>query len=365
MSRPRRVLIVGWDGATWDVADPLIAAGRLPHLAALRARGFGIELRSTIPPVTPAAWTAMATGLSPGGSGVLSFRHLDLRRPSAYAPRLASSEDLRGRTLYEHAAGRGLGVLLLAHPMTWPPFDLQGGVLLSGWPRPETAEPPIRPVEAGLGLRPWGEGSTRPAVAGRTRAGLRDPEAAADELDGRTMRAALHLLRARPEPLAFVGLQGPDHVAHRAFGTEALRRTYERCDRWLGELIAVAGPDAAVFVVSDHGFGPAPRARVHLGRALREAGLLGLRAGAAGPDPLGAAARGWRGRLPPGLWKRTRDRLPGPLRRWGYERAHGLHEVAPDLTAVVRVPLYEGFEGHPLRKDYPKEREQPLVPYRK
>jgi NADH-quinone oxidoreductase subunit C len=27
--------------------------------------------------------------------------------------------------------------------------------------------------------------------------------------------------------------------------------------------------------------------------------------------------------------------------------------------------LYEGFVGHPLRKDYPKHQEQPLVPYRK
>jgi NADH-quinone oxidoreductase subunit C len=26
--------------------------------------------------------------------------------------------------------------------------------------------------------------------------------------------------------------------------------------------------------------------------------------------------------------------------------------------------LYEGFVGHPLRKDYPKQQEQPLVPYR-
>jgi NADH-quinone oxidoreductase subunit C len=33
----------------------------------------------------------------------------------------------------------------------------------------------------------------------------------------------------------------------------------------------------------------------------------------------------------------------------------------PDLRPIL---LYEGFAGHPLRKDYPKEREQPLVPYR-
>jgi len=33
-----------------------------------------------------------------------------------------------------------------------------------------------------------------------------------------------------------------------------------------------------------------------------------------------------------------------------------------DLRPVL---LYEGFVGHPLRKDYPKLQEQPLVEYRK
>ena len=38
-------------------------------------------------------------------------------------------------------------------------------------------------------------------------------------------------------------------------------------------------------------------------------------------------------------------------------RFRGNHDLRPIL-------LYEGFVGHPLRKDYPKQLEQPLVPYR-
>jgi len=44
---------------------------------------------------------------------------------------------------------------------------------------------------------------------------------------------------------------------------------------------------------------------------------------------------------------------------------HDMYGIRFDGNADLRpILLYEGFEGHPLRKDYPKEREQPLVPYR-
>ena len=44
---------------------------------------------------------------------------------------------------------------------------------------------------------------------------------------------------------------------------------------------------------------------------------------------------------------------------------HDMYGVGFRGNADLRpILLYEGFVGHPLRKDYPKEREQPLVPYR-
>jgi len=55
-----------------------------------------------------------------------------------------------------------------------------------------------------------------------------------------------------------------------------------------------------------------------------------------------------------------------------YGSAHFMERECHDMYGIVfrgnadlrPLLLYEGFVGHPLRKDYPKEREQPLVPYR-
>lgn len=44
---------------------------------------------------------------------------------------------------------------------------------------------------------------------------------------------------------------------------------------------------------------------------------------------------------------------------------HDMYGIVFEGNADLRpILLYEGFVGHPLRKDYPKDREQPLVPYR-
>jgi NADH-quinone oxidoreductase subunit C len=44
---------------------------------------------------------------------------------------------------------------------------------------------------------------------------------------------------------------------------------------------------------------------------------------------------------------------------------HDMYGIVFRGNADLRpILLYEGFVGHPLRKDYGKMQEQPLVPYR-
>src|SRR5690349_14336597 len=67
------LLIVGWDGACFEVSEPLRAAGRMPALDALLARGRSLRVRSTVPAVTFPAWTSFLTGTSPDRHGITDF----------------------------------------------------------------------------------------------------------------------------------------------------------------------------------------------------------------------------------------------------------------------------------------------------
>jgi Tfp pilus assembly protein PilF len=69
----RRVLVIGVDGADWDILQPLIDAGDVPHFARLQREGAWGNLRSIMPLLSPLIWTTLATGLPPEQHGVLDF----------------------------------------------------------------------------------------------------------------------------------------------------------------------------------------------------------------------------------------------------------------------------------------------------
>ncbi|MFQ6053764.1 MAG: alkaline phosphatase family protein, partial [Candidatus Bathyarchaeia archaeon] len=73
----RRVLLLGLDGATFDIIEPMARSGRLPNLARLISEGSSGVLESTLPPVTLPAWVSMVTGKNPGKLGVFDLLSRD------------------------------------------------------------------------------------------------------------------------------------------------------------------------------------------------------------------------------------------------------------------------------------------------
>jgi predicted AlkP superfamily phosphohydrolase/phosphomutase len=78
MVRPfRRFLVLGLDGGTFDLLDPLMTAGELPFLKSLVHRGVRAPLRSVYPAKTIPAWYSFATGKDPGELGIFGFTEPD------------------------------------------------------------------------------------------------------------------------------------------------------------------------------------------------------------------------------------------------------------------------------------------------
>ena len=69
----RKTFLIGLDGASFNVLDPLMEEGIMPFLKKFISTGCRGELTSVTPPLTPPAWTSLTTGCQPGTHGVLDF----------------------------------------------------------------------------------------------------------------------------------------------------------------------------------------------------------------------------------------------------------------------------------------------------
>ncbi len=144
MSRPRepgpRVIVLGADGLDADLTRRYLAAGELPCLARLAARGGWGPLRTTNPAESPVAWASFATGLNPGKHGIYDFLQRDPRTyglqvgPLAVRPRRDGTgweaiNRRQGDTLWALASAAGRSCALLRVPGTCPPEPVKGRML--------------------------------------------------------------------------------------------------------------------------------------------------------------------------------------------------------------------------------------------
>lgn len=297
-----RTLVVGFDGADWDVLRPLVAAGRMPHLAAwLReARSAGAPLPSTTPAMSFPAWSSFATGLAPGRHGVFDFTQ---KLDGAWRLRFVNATDRCGASLWGRVAAAGDAFLCLGVPATFPAESLADGhgLLVPGFDAPistgsdaRAASDPARYARIARRAGPWmapdlDEGARSDGWHERAAATLL---ARVDRKTGFALEALRQLREDGREPaLAVVVFSESDTVAHHFWRDHdprsprhdpaaslarrgALAAVYERLDAAAGALRAAFGDDAACVLLSDHGQGGASRRVVHLNRRLAECGLL-------------------------------------------------------------------------------------------
>ena len=91
-SRIKRFIVIGMDGMDPILAEQFMAEGKLPNLAQMQKQGCFKPLATTIPPISPVAWSSFQTGSNPGKHNIFDFLTIN---PRTYQPML-SSTDIRG-----------------------------------------------------------------------------------------------------------------------------------------------------------------------------------------------------------------------------------------------------------------------------
>ncbi len=342
-----RALLIGLDGATWEVIEALGA--RLPNLVRLREEGLWSRLDSTTPPMTLPAWSSVLTGCRPGTHGIYDFTE---RAPGTYALSFLDARSRRVPTLHRLLSDAGHRVASIAVPTTFPPEPVDG-LVIAGFDSPvatraearhcapASAWPALQRRFGGLRFADFPERGLGPGWHARARDSLLREIARKEAL-------CLHLIEREDWELfmvvfgesdtashhfwMFYDPNSPRHPAGAAFADAgrlagALADIYVRLDAAVGRLSRHA---PLVGVVSDHGFGGANDTAIYLNRFLEHLGWLRYRPGRSGDtlgDHLHAVALSVPGmerlvrRVPSGMLSRAETRARyGPI-EFGSTRA--------------------------------------------
>lgn len=354
-----KLLVVGLDGGTFDVIDPLIAQGRLPNLARVRTEGTAGVLRSVIPPRSAPAWITFMTGWNPGRHGVLDFWERDWRSYSSPTEGLVTTDRFAGRTFWDYACAAGRRVGIVTVPVTYPAWPISGfmlsGYLLSPGMDEHSAYPPDLAERFGTRLlfpEAYRKGATREAVMREGPRMIRYRGQVAAELQSEYHNELLVVVLAPTDKAQhdFWRYREPDCPPDlkERYG-DVIDHHYEACDAVIGNLWEQMGAkETNVVIVSDHGGGPYPRRCLQTNYVLHKHGLLAIHETQNDQQTLD--------------WLRTiqfklRGDLLHRLKTWGqrlmptqtwralHERYHGITAIDWGQTLCYRVPLQVPVEG--------------------
>ena len=269
----QKILIIGLDGATWDLLRPWALEGKLPVIRKLMNEGSWGYLESTFPPITSPAWISFATGKNPGKLGIYGLMK---KVGSSYEFQGIKSTSHNEDTLWEILSRNGLFSGIVNIPGTYPPKPLNG-FLVGGVFVPHTQSEYTYPKELKNKLNQIVSGYKISILAKyllQTWGIKRFLEELYDVI-GKQQKAIKYLLKNERWDLFAFNLLGGDWMQHflwkymdkthvsydkglgQKYGQEILKY-YQKIDLFIKELSDIVKEkcgDFNIFIMSDHGFG--------------------------------------------------------------------------------------------------------------
>lgn len=293
----RRVLLVGWDGATFDLIRPFVAQGKLPNVARLIAEGVHGPLTTTVPPWTFPAWSSFMTGKNPGKHGIYDFFR---PRHGTYHLEFVNGSTRKAPSFWKLLSQAGRKVISVSIPCTFPPEPVNG-VMISGFDAPGLGGggsavdargmyPPELCDELNRNVGPHPIDSIVYEInRGRPDLGVER------SLETIRQKAATtkYLMTHKPWDCCMILFGESDGICHHYWKwcdpksplysaepaglQDSILKIYQELDKQLGELLALAPADTTLMMMSDHGFGGVTDWVVYPNCWLREKGYLGFR----------------------------------------------------------------------------------------
>jgi predicted AlkP superfamily phosphohydrolase/phosphomutase len=315
-----KVLVIALDGATWSLIDPLIAQGKLPNLARLKAAGASGPLKSFEPTLSPVVFTTISTGRKPEEHGILRF----VRKDNQGREVSFTNSDRKVRAIWNILTDLGASSTIVGWFTSWPADIVKGTFIsdrnegpLAGGQTPDSVQQLLErtsrdwtversAAESERFLGPAFDESRFPETDQRSWKQIEESVQHYFRVDTLRRRWTTELMKAGQTDLTAVFLKGTDPVSHVAWvymdpkplkgvfdpPPEAIARLgpiipryYEWVDEAIGELVATADPSTDIVILSDHGFAASRAALAyHLNDLLARFGWLVADASGR-PDP--------------------------------------------------------------------------------
>ncbi|MBI4949063.1 MAG: alkaline phosphatase family protein [Deltaproteobacteria bacterium] len=271
MFNPEKVIVVGIDGATFDIIDELCAKGRLPNIAEIMRKGVSGRLKSTIPMISATAWTSFSTGMNPGRHGIYDFVN---KVKNEYRFSVTSAMDRKSKPLWVLASEAGKKVCVVGCTLTYPPDEVNG-CMISGLGTPNKKGLPAcdysYPLEVMAEIeKNVGRYRLTPNVNIKNISDAMKKEI--DELIDYKARLNTYFFENHLSDFNMYFFGETDIASHFFWDDrDFIYDVYERIDRFIGGLLSRR--DINIILMSDHGFAGRDR-MIFVDRWLESEGLL-------------------------------------------------------------------------------------------